>query len=61
MNIVTLIQNNGKSETRNKVLANLFKELELIGKWVTGIKGNFAEVYKRINGHYKLEGSTIPY
>lgn len=29
---------NGRSETRNKVLANLFKELELIEKWGTGIK-----------------------
>ena len=28
---------NGRSETRNKVLANLFKELELIEKWGTGI------------------------
>jgi len=29
--------NNGRSETRNKILANLFKELELIEKWGTGI------------------------
>ncbi len=28
---------NGRSETRNKILANLFKELELIEKWGTGI------------------------
>ena len=28
---------NGRSETRNRVLANLFKELELIEKWGTGI------------------------
>ena len=29
---------NGRSETRNKVLANIFKELDLIEKWGTGIK-----------------------
>ncbi len=28
---------NGRSETRNKIIANLFKELELIEKWGTGI------------------------
>ena len=27
----------GRSETRNKILANLFKELELIERWGTGI------------------------
>ena len=29
---------NGRSETRNKVLANIFKELDLIEKWGSGIK-----------------------
>lgn len=29
---------NGRSETRNKILANLFKELGLIEKWGTGIQ-----------------------
>ena len=29
---------NGRSEARNKVLANLFKELDLIEKWGSGIK-----------------------